>query len=168
MKIVRNIRWLALGLLVVAVPVSADPRESRVNDPTCARGGSPAVLVRVLGLKNGSGQVRVQAYGPGAAKYLKKGQWAARVDVPLRGRRSLDICLPLPAAGQYSLAVRHDANANRKSDWNDGAGFSRNPKLSLFGRPSFGQTAIAVSSRGPVRSNVTINYRSGMTVGPIG
>ena len=168
MKIVRSIQWLSLGLLVVAVPVSADPREARVNDPTCARGGSPAVLVRVSGLKNGSGQVRVQAYGPGASKYLKKGQWAARVDVPLGGRRSLDICLPVPAAGQYSLAVRHDANANRKSDWNDGAGFSRNPKLSLFGRPSFGQTAVAVPARGPARLNVTINYRNGMTVGPIG
>jgi len=111
--------------------------------------------------------VRVQAYGPGAAKYLKKGEWAGRVDVPLDGRRSLDICLPLPSAGHYSIAVRHDANANKKSDWNDGAGFSRNPRLSLLGRPSFAQTAIAVQ-RGATRVKVVINYRQGMTVGPIG
>ena len=168
MKIVCKTGWLGLGLLIVAAPVSADPRETRLNDPTCARGGSPAVLVRVSGLKNGSGKVRVQAYGPGASKYLKKGAWAARIDVPLGGGRGLDICLPLPAAVQYSLAVRHDANANKKSDWNDGAGFSRNPRLSLLGRPSFGQTAIAVPARGPARVNVTINYRNGMTVGPIG
>ena len=95
------------------------------------------------------------------------GEWAARVDVPLGGRRSVDICLPLPAAGQYSVAVRHDSNANKKSDWNDGAGFSRNPRLSLLGRPSFAATAVAVQ-RGPTRLNVVINYRKGMSVGPIG
>ena len=160
-------KWLGVGAVMLAMPAAADPRESRVDDPTCARGGSPAALVQVSGLKNGSGQVRIQAYGPGAAKYLKKGQWAARVDVPLRGRRSVDVCLPLPATGTYSLAVRRDANANRKSDWNDGAGFSRNPKLSLLGRPSFGETAVSVA-RGPTRIRVMINYRQGMKVGPIG
>ena len=132
-----------------------------------AKGGKPAVLVHVSGLKNGAGKVRVQAYGPGADKHLKKGGWAGRVDVPLGGRRSVDICLPLPAAGQYSVAVRHDSNANKKSDWNDGAGFSRNPKLSLLGRPSFGQTAVPVKG-GPARINVVLNYRQGMSVGPIG
>ena len=167
MNILSKTKWLGLGTLVVAMPVAADPRESRADDPTCARGGSPAVLVHVAGLKNGSGKVRVQAYGPGAAKYLKRGEWAGRVDVPLGGRRSVDVCLPLPAAGHYSIAVRHDANANKKSDWNDGAGFSRNPKLSLLGRPNFAQTAVAVRG-GPTRVNVVINYRSGMTVAPIG
>ena len=167
MDIFNKTRWLGLGALIVAMPAAADPRESRPDDPTCAQGGSPAVLVHVSGLKNGAGQVRVQAYGPGAAKNLKKGEWAGRVDVPLGGRRSLDICLPLPAAGHYSVAVRHDSNANKKSDWNDGAGFSRNPRLSLLGRPSFGQTAIPVKA-GTTRINVLINYRSGMSVGPAG
>lgn len=162
-----KIRWLALGALAISATASADPRETRPGDSSCARGNVPAVLVHVAGLKNGSGKVRVQAYGPGAAKYLKKGEWAGRVDVPLGGRRSVDICLPLPAAGHYSVAVRHDANANKKSDWNDGAGFSRNPKLSLLGRPSFGQTAVAVRG-GPTRISVVMNYRSGMSVGPVG
>lgn len=167
MNISNKTSWLGVGALAISAAALADPRESRPDDATCAKGGSPAVLVRVSGLKNGIGDVRVQAYGPGAATYLKKGQWAGRVDVPLGGRRSLDVCLPLPATGQYSVAVRHDANANQKSDWNDGAGFSRNPKLSLFGRPSFAQTSVAVRG-GPTRVNVVVNYRRGMTVGPIG
>ena len=167
MNIHCKTRYLALGALAISAVASADPRETRPGDPSCSRGNVPAVLVHVAGLKNGSGKVRVQAYGPGAANYLKKGEWAARVDMPLGGRRSVDICLPLPAAGQYSVAVRHDANANKKSDWNDGAGFSRNPKLSLLGRPSFGQTAVAVP-RGPARVRVVMNYRSGMSVGPVG
>lgn len=160
-------KWLAFGALVVAAPALADPRETRPDDQTCAKGGSPAVLVHISGLKNGAGKVRVQAYGPGAGDYLKKGEWAGRVDVPLNGRRSVEVCLPLPAAGQYSLAVRHDANANKKSDWNDGAGFSRNPKLSLLGRPSFAETAVAVRG-GPTKVHVVINYRRGMNVAPIG
>jgi len=167
MNIHSKTRWSALGALMVSTASLADPRETRPGDQSCATGDVPAVLVHVIGLKNGSGKVRVQAYGPGAAKYLKKGEWAGRVDVPLSGRRSVSVCLPLPAAGSYSVAVRHDANANKKSDWNDGAGFSRNPKLSLLGRPSFGDTAVAVG-RGPARIRVTINYRQGMKVGPIG
>ncbi len=167
MKKRNKILLFSLAALAIAAPASADPREAKPNDQTCARGGSPAVLVRVTGLKNGAGKVRVQAYGPGAAKHLAKGGWAGRVDVPLGGRRSVDICLPLPAVGQYSIAVRHDSNANKKSDWNDGAGFSRNPKLSLLGRPSFAQTAIPVKA-GPTRIHVLLNYRHGMSVGPVG
>ena len=167
MTIYSKSKWLALGALAVSAAALADPREAKPNDPACDKGNVPAVLVHVAGLKNGAGKVRVQAYGPGAGKYLKKGEWAGRVDVPLGGRRSLDVCLPLPSAGTYSVAVRHDANANKKSDWNDGAGFSRNPRLSLLGRPSFGDTAVAVA-RGPAKIRVVINYRLGMKVGPIG
>ena len=161
----RTIFILSAGLLVAA-PANADPREASPSDPTCREGGKPAVLVRVSGLKNGSGKVRVQAYGPGPRNYLKKGAWAGRVDVPLNGRRNLDICLPLPAAGSYSVAVRHDANANKKSDWNDGGGFSRNPRLGLASRPSFAETAIRVGNA-PTRVAVVLNYRQGLTVAPI-
>ena len=156
----------ASAAILLCAPALADPRESSPNDPTCRTGGKPAALVHVSGLKNGSGKVRVQAYGPGGAKFLDKGGWAGRVDVPLGGRRALDVCLPLPSAGSYAIIVRHDANANRKSDWNDGAGFSRNPRLSLAGKPTFGQTAVRVGNA-PSRLNVVMNYRSGLSVGPI-
>ena len=167
MKNLNKTSSLGLTLLTVAVPALADPRIARPDDPTCARGGSPAVLVHIVGLKNGIGTLRVQAYGPDSASFLKKGKWAGRVDVPLDGRRNLDVCLPLAGEGNYAIAVRHDANANKKSDWNDGAGFSRNPRLSLLGRPNFAQTAIPVQ-RGPTRLNVVMNYRQGIMVGPIG
>ena len=167
MKNLNKSSWLGIILLTSAVPALADPRIAPPDDQTCARGGSPAVLVHIVGLKNGVGTLRVQAYGPGGAGFLKKGKWAGRVDVPLGGRRNLDICLPLAGAGDYAIAVRHDANANKKSDWNDGAGFSRNPRLSLLGRPNFTQTAIPVQ-QGTTRLNVQMNYRQGMSVGPIG
>ena len=67
------------------------------------------------------------------------------------------------AAARGTLAIRDQAAPIVE----DVKRASRNPKLSLLGRPSFGQTAIAVKG-GPTRVNVVISYRQGMSVGPIG
>ena len=159
--------FLGLAAFVLAASASADPRETSPNDQSCDNASLPTMTVRVTGLKSGTGKVRVQAYGPGGASFLDKGKWVRRVDVPLNGRRSLEVCVPLPKPGQYAFVVRHDANANRKSDWNDGGGFSRNPKLSLMGKPNFAQTAVAVPN-GPGKTNVVMNYRTGLSVKPVG
>jgi len=76
------------------------------------------------------------------------------------------VCVPLPKPGVYALAVRHDANGNQRSDWNDGAGFSRNPRLSLFSRPSLSEVAVTVGE-GTLRLAIRMNYRKGLSVGPI-
>ena len=159
--------FLGLAALVLASSASADPRETSPNDKSCDNPSLPTMTVRVSGLKSGAGKVRVQAYGPGAATFLDKGKWVRRVDMALNGRRTVEVCVPLPKPGQYAFVVRHDANANRKSDWNDGGGFSRNPKLSLMGKPSFAQTVVAVP-KGPANTTVVVNYRQGLAVKPIG
>lgn len=158
--------FLGLAALCLAVPASADPRETSPNDKSCDNPALPTMLVKVTGLKSGVGKVRVQAYGPGPASFLDKGKWIRRVDMPLNGRRSVEVCVPLPRAGQYAFVVRHDANSNRKSDWNDGGGFSRNPKLTLMGKPSFAQTAVSVGN-GPSRTTIVVNYRQGLSVKPL-
>ena len=163
----RKLPFLGLTALVLATSASADPRETSPNDKSCSNPSLPTMTVRVTGLRSGAGKVRVQAYGPGGASFLDKGRWVRRVDYPLNGRRSVEVCVPLPKPGQYAFVVRHDANANRKSDWNDGGGFSRNPKLSLMGKPSFAQTVVSVPS-GPAKTTVVINYRQGLSVKPIG
>jgi uncharacterized protein (DUF2141 family) len=166
-KPMTKLPFLGLAALVFASTASADPRETSPNDKSCANPSLPTMTVRVTGLKSGAGKVRVQAYGPGGATFLDKGKWVRRVDMPLNGRRSVEVCVPLPRPGQYAFVVRHDSNANRKSDWNDGGGFSRNPKLSLMGKPSFAQTAVSVPG-GPATTNVVMNYRKGLSVRPIG
>lgn len=133
----------------------------------CAAGAGPSVLVSVVGLKSGAGTLRVQAYGPDPESFLKKGRWTRRVDTPLAGRRGLEVCLPLPRPGRYAIAVRHDANGSGRSDWNDGGGFSRNPKITLLRlRPSFEAAAIAVPA-GTAHTRVVMNYRRGLSIGPI-
>jgi len=162
-KPMTKLPFLGLATLALTTSALADPRETSPNDKSCDNPALTSMTVHVSGLKSGAGSVRVQAYG--ATGFLAKGKWLRRVDVPLNGRRSVDVCVPLPKAGQYAFVVRHDANVNRKSDWNDGGGFSRNPKLSIMGKPSFGQTAIPVS--GAERTSVVMNYRSGLSIRPV-
>jgi uncharacterized protein (DUF2141 family) len=157
------------GCVAVATMLATGPAFAQLAGPDAAACGDPtaaAVRVRVTGLKNGNGTLRVQAYGANPADFLAKGKWVRRVELPLQGRRALDVCLRLPRFGAYAVAVRHDANGNGKSDWNDGAGFSRNPKLSLLRlKPAFGDVVVPVSRPGSAVS-IIMNYRQGFAIGP--
>ena len=76
-------------------------------------------------------------------------------------------CVNAPAPGRYAIAVRHDVDGNGSSGWNDGAGFSRNPSLSLTRlRPNVNAVAIDVG-RGVTPVNVVLNYRFGLSIHPV-
>lgn len=131
----------------------------------CAREDS-AVLVRVGGFKAQRGMLRVQIYGSNPADFLAKGKKLRRVDVPVAGGR-MNVCVDLPGPGNYAVAVRHDMDNNGKSGWNDGGGFSRNPRISLVHlRPSFNDVVIQVG-RSVRIVDVTLNYRQGLSIGPV-
>ena len=142
--------------------------QERPGPAACGTGPGTAVIVHVNGLKAAAGTVRVQAYGPDPATFLQKHRWVARVEAKPMGRRDVDLCLTLPGPGRYAIAARHDANANGKSDWSDGGGFSRNPSLSLFHlRPAFDQVAVPVRAGIPERISILMLYRRGLTLGPV-
>lgn len=98
--------------------------------PICSAGGSPAILVHVVGAKSDSGTIRVQAYGGDPARYFDKGTWIERIDMPTASAR--EVCVPVPRPGTYAISVRHDANGNGKSDMRDGGGMSGNPHMSVW------------------------------------
>ena len=77
-------------------------------------------------------------------------------------------CLPLAHSGNYAIAVRHDANGNGKSDWNDGAGFSRNPDLSLFHLIPKVEDVVFQSDGSTKKLEIVMQYRFGLTVKPVG
>lgn len=132
----------------------------------CARGDS-AVLVRVDGFKARQGILRVQVYGSNPADFLAKGKKLKRVDLPVARSGRMEVCVDLPAPGNYAIAVRHDMDGNGKSGWNDGGGFSRNPEISLTHlRPSYREVVIQVG-RGVRPVDVTLNYRRGLSIGPV-
>jgi uncharacterized protein (DUF2141 family) len=156
----------AAAVLAFVAPATAAEAALGPDAASCRAGsGQPAVLVNVSGFKSRSGRVRVQIYN--SSNFLVKGQRVRRIDLPVTGG-TMPICVALPGPSTYAVAVRHDADGdNRSGDWSDGGGFSRNPKLSLLKlKPSFSQVAIPVG-KGVRAVNVVLNYRQGLSIGPV-
>ncbi|MDT9598569.1 DUF2141 domain-containing protein [Sphingosinicella rhizophila] len=127
----------------------------------------PAFLVNVSGFKNRNGRLRVQVYGSNPADFLARGKGLRRIDLPVTSS-SMGICVAVPRPGTYAIAVRHDTDGNGRSGWNDGGGFSRNPKISLARlKPRHREVAVAVGE-GVKPVEVVLNYRKGLSIGPVG
>jgi uncharacterized protein (DUF2141 family) len=144
------VSMIALGALAVsAAPAIAQYRQVVTNDMgKCSRGDGPAVLVTVDGVKASKGRVRVQSYRATSADWLQKGRWINRIDGAARAG-SMSFCVPVPAAGNYAIAVRHDLDGDGKTDLSgDGGGMSNNPSINIFnlGKPSVSKTSFAVGS----------------------
>lgn len=137
------------------------------NDLSACAPGRASILAQVHGFKSGIGIVRAQVYGAKAEDFLAKGKWTHRVETPRTGETTMTICLPLPGPGRYAIAVRHDANDDGKSDWNDGGGFSRNPSLSLLKlKPNYADVVITVQDA-PLKLDIVMQYRRGLKIGPL-
>lgn len=141
----------ALGALSFAAsaPAVAQYRQTIGNDMSkCDADGGPAVMVTVDGIKSSTGKVRVQSYRATASEWLEKGRWLNRIEAPARAG-TMRFCMPVPAAGTYGIAVRHDANGNGDTDLTkDGGAMSNNPSINVFnlGKPSYRKTAFPVGS----------------------
>jgi len=162
---------LTTFIAVAAVALSGQPTAAQAAmgpDAASCRAGAnePAFLINVNGFKSRSGRVRVQVYDQ--SNFLVKGKRVRRLDLPVVAS-SMPICIALPGPGSYAVAVRHDVNGNNKSgDWNDGGGFSRNPKISLMDlKPSYNEVAVSVGN-GVRPVNVVLNYRQGLQIKPVG
>jgi uncharacterized protein (DUF2141 family) len=156
--------------LAACTPAGAELLGPHAGD--CVRGtGKPAMLVRVEGLKTRTGMLRVQSYGGDPESYFDKGSYLERVEVAVPRTGPVEVCMPVPRTGNYAISVRHDANANGKSDRSsDGGGFSGNPNISLLDvvfkrKPSAAQVQVHVT--GVTAVPVRLNYMQGTSVGPV-
>jgi uncharacterized protein (DUF2141 family) len=168
MVMLKLMSSIAVGTLLLVAPSAAAGAALGPDAASCREGaGEPAVLVNVTGFKTRSGNVRVQLYGGNPDDFLAKGKWLRRVDLPVTPSGAMKVCVSLPKAGSYAVAVRHDVNGDGKSNMSDGGGFSRNPDISLLNlKPKFKHTVIAVNN-GVTPVNVVLNYKQGLSVGPI-
>ena len=156
---------IGLGLAGLALGAAAPSAVVGSDASTCAA-GKPALLVRVSGLKQASGTVKLALYGSNPSVYLKKGGRLRRIKVPVRGSGPIDVCIAVPKPGRYAVAVHHDLNANGDRDRHDGGGYSNNPRVSITNlKPPFAKTAVAVG-RSPARIDVRLLYVRGLSVGP--
>ena len=162
---------VSAALFAAALAVPAFPAAAALGPDAaaCSAGANrPALLVSVNGFKNRVGKLRVQLYGGDPKTFLERGAKLKRIDLPVTRSGAMNVCVAVPRTGTYAIAVRHDADANGKTNWNDGGGFSGNPKLSILKlKPSYRSAAVAVGG-GVKVVPVVLNYRSGLTIAPIG
>jgi uncharacterized protein (DUF2141 family) len=160
---------VALAALTLSAPAASAQTGLGPDAAFCAAGTKrPALLVKVDGFKNRVGRLRLQLYGSNPDDFLERGKKVRRVDLPVSRAGPMQVCLAVPRPGVYALAVRHDADANGKTGWNDGGGFSNNPKLSLMNlKPNHKLAAFTVGN-GVKPLNIILNYRRGLSIAPIG
>jgi uncharacterized protein (DUF2141 family) len=151
--------------LALAAPAAA---QLGPDAAACRSGGGPtgsAILVNVNGFRERTGNVRVNVYGSNPSRFLARGQYVRQINIPVTGSGPMRICVAVPSAGRYAVAVRHDHDSDG-NDWQDGGGFSRNPRVSLLSlRPSYDRVAFDVG-RGVAGVNVTLLYRYGFSIRP--
>lgn len=162
-------RNVAVGLAaagVIAAPLAAQSyvyARSGPNDLSqCAAGKGPAVRITVSGLKSSDGNLFVRAYPARSSDWLESKRYVMRVDAAPR-QGSMTVCVPLPAPGDYAIAVQHDVNGNRKTDISvDGAGMSNNPGikkiLGLVPRPPSVDKVRFTAGPGITRMAIAIQY----------
>lgn len=150
---------LAAASLALAPAAHAQYRNEVPHNPASCNSGGPKIRVNISGVKASKGTMRVQAYYGTKADWLEKGRWLTRVEAPARAG-NMTFCLPVPEAGTYGVAVRHDLNGNGKTDLReDGGAMSNNPSINIFnlGKPSFKKTAFAVGD-GVTTISVAMKY----------
>ena len=160
----RNLAGLLLAAgtmasALVAAPAAAQFQQVIRNDPARCNGSSPAIRVNVSGIASSQGNLRVQLYRGVASDWLERGRWIYRIETPARAG-SMSVCLPVPEAGSYAVAVRHDVNGNGETDLRtDGGAMSNNPSINIFnlGKPSVTRTRFDVGN-GVVSIAVTMRY----------
>jgi len=160
---VRPLLLAGIGMMLAlgtAMPALAQYKQEVRNDMRrCTAGEGPAVAVTVDGVKSSAGNVRVQSYRATPDDWLQKGRWLSRIEVPARAG-TMTFCVPVPTAGRYAIAVRHDVNGNGNTDIrNDGGAMSNNPSINIFnlGKPSYTKTGFEVG-RGVKSIRVQMRY----------
>ena len=158
---------LATAGAAFAVPAPASAQLGP-DAAACRTNNGQAVLVTVDGFRQRTGNIRVAIYGSDPRQFLARGATLRKINVPVTAGGPMRICVALPGPGRYAIAVRHDVNGNNQSrDWSDGAGFSRNPRISLTNlRPNYNNVAIN-AGRGVTPVNVVLNYRFGLSIRPV-
>lgn len=160
---------LALGAAAAATLLPAVPAQAAVGPHAkLCQGGGAAVLARVSGFKVPRGTLSVKLYASNA-RFLEKGAFLRKVEVPVTRSGTLDVCVPVPSSGRYALSVRHEVGAQKSRS--DGGGFSGNPKVSLFDvilkrKPNLNTVSFEVN--GTTRTvPITLMYLQGGSVRPV-
>ncbi|MBK5919838.1 hypothetical protein CCR80_02145 [Rhodothalassium salexigens] len=125
----------------------------------CVPAGKAVITVRVTNVKSDKGNVRVTVYPGEKSKFLERGMGIVKVDVASRAD-SVDVCVPVPGDGDYTIAVMHDRDADGEADkFSEGFGFSNNA-IFMFGPPAFEDALFSVRD-GKADQSIRLKYPFG-------
>lgn len=172
---------IALPVLAAAAPATPTPPKHIPSSPSLGiKAGTcrpdeqgPSFLVKVLGLKDRKGRLKVEVYPDNNKDFLaddnvliEEGKTFRRVDVPVPKTGIPVLCIRVPGPGRYSVMVLHDRDSNHKFGWRvDGIGFAGNPKLG-WSKPSANK-ASAVAEDKPTPITVILNYHRFLSMRPL-
>lgn len=158
-KLARGAARLGARLGVALVAALAQPGVAQAIGPDAAAcsGHAAALLVKIHGFKDREGLIRVSTYQATSADWLVSGRYLRRIDVAVPASGDADVCVALPGAGRYGVAVLHDRNGDHHANiFKDGGGFSNNPKLG-WSKPDVGKVAFAAGT-GLTTVDIRLNY----------
>lgn len=170
-----------LGLVLLAAPVAmaqaipSTPDLGKAEGRCRAGESGPALIVRVDGLKDRRGNLKLEVYPANDQDFLQddnilieQGKTFRRVEQPVGAGNPVEVCVRIPGPGTYAVSVLHDRDGNRKFGLSvDGITFSGNPKLGPS-KPKAARSSVVVTSNGISRIAVTMNYRTGLlSFGPL-
>lgn len=155
----------AMALAMVLVPFAAHAEEAlgdfktyfwEKSDCTNPPPG-PAIHIKLSDVKNSEGNIRISLYNMDDDEFLEGGKKIARID--LRAKEGdMDICLPLPRSGAFSMGVLHDEDVDGHLDvFSEGYGFPGNPRL-LFSAPDAEEASFSVADNDTVTVPITMKY----------
>ncbi|MBC2666419.1 DUF2141 domain-containing protein [Novosphingobium flavum] len=162
--------------MAAAQPIIPSTPDLGKAEGKCRSGeGGPALLVRVDGLKDHRGNLKLEVYPANDKDFLQddnilisEGKTFRRVEQPVGAENPVELCVRIPGPGTYAVSILHDRDGNRKFGLSvDGIAFSGNPKLGLS-KPKAGHSSVVVTGNGISRIAVVMNYRTGlMSFGPL-
>lgn len=155
-------------LVGAAAIIPSTPDLGKAGAQCRASEDGPSFLVRVEGLKDRRGQLKLEVYPSNDEDFLaddniliSQGKIFRRIEMPVPRQGPVQLCIRVPRSGQYALSLLHDRDSNRKFGLSvDGIGFAGNPRLGMSKPRAEEASATAVS--GPSRITIVMNYRRGL------
>ncbi len=167
---------LGAALVATVLPGAASAAQVLGSDAAaCSPGGGPAIRVTVDGLKDRTGELKLELYPATEMDFLRddyllirEGKFFRRVRLPTPPSGPIVLCIRVPSPGPYALLFTHNRDGKNKFNfWSDGAGFASNSKLGRS-RPKLAQAKIVVPA-GMVSVDIRAQYLRGLGgFGPIG
>lgn len=169
-------RMILPSLAALLLPAGANAEPLGSDAAACLARDTPAIEVTVQGLKDRTGNLKLELFPATEADFLRddrdlrrEGKFFRRVRIGTPPSGTVTLCIKAPAPGRYALFFTHDRDGKNKFNvWTDGAGVPSNQRIGRA-KPKLSQAIVDVP-RGVARITIRAQYLHGLvpSFGPVG